>query len=116
MVEDGKLVYVGTCGSGLSEQTIAELFKKFEVLKNPDEALFDIKKHLKGREAVWLLPKLVCEVKFAEWTPSKVMRHPVFKRLREDKNIPFEQNQRRRQMYPQKKKAQIQSFSLKWKD
>ena len=112
MVEDGKLVYVGTCGSGLSEQTIAELFKKFEVLKS-DEALFDIKKHLKGREAVWLLPKLVCEVKFAEWTPSKVMRHPVFKRLREDKNIPFEQNQKKEKTdVSTKKESSNSEFSL----
>jgi bifunctional non-homologous end joining protein LigD len=89
MVDDGELTYVGTCGSGFSEQQIIELYHKFEVLKT-DEPVFEIRKHLKGREAVWLLPKLVCEVKFSEWTPTKVMRHPVFLRLREDKNLEFE--------------------------
>lgn len=89
MIDDGELIYVGTCGSGLSETQIKELYKKFEVLKTEDP-VFQIRKHLKGREAEWLTPKLVCEVKFSEWTSSNVMRHPVFLRLREDKTIPFD--------------------------
>lgn len=89
MVEDDELVYVGTCGSGFSEAQISELYNKFKVLET-DAPVFDIGKHLKGREAVWLMPKLVCEVKFSEWTPSKVMRHPVFLRMREDKTMVFD--------------------------
>lgn len=89
MVEDGELIYVGTCGSGLSEQQIDDLYRKFEVLKT-ETPVFQIHEHLKGREAVWLTPKLVCEVKFSEWTTSNVMRHPVFLRLREDKTIPVD--------------------------
>lgn len=89
MVEDGVLVYVGTCGSGFSEQQITALYHKFEVLKTVEPA-FEIRQHLKGRVAVWLVPKLVCEVKFSEWTPASVMRHPVFLRLREDKALEFE--------------------------
>ncbi|TDU34462.1 bifunctional non-homologous end joining protein LigD [Gelidibacter sediminis] len=89
MVEDDELVYVGTCGSGFSENQISELYNKFKVLET-DTPIFDITKHLKGRKAVWLVPKLVCEVKFSEWTPSRVMRHPVFLRMREDKTIAFD--------------------------
>jgi bifunctional non-homologous end joining protein LigD len=33
----------------------------------------------------WLIPKLVCEVKFTEWTSEGEMRHPVFLGLRIDK-------------------------------
>lgn len=89
MVEDDVLVYVGTCGSGFSEQQMAELYLKFEVLKK-EHPTFKIRQHLKGRQAIWLIPKLVCEVKFSEWTPAHVMRHPVFLRLREDKALEFE--------------------------
>ncbi|MBJ7880528.1 DNA ligase D [Gelidibacter salicanalis] len=89
MVEEDELIYVGTCGSGFSEQQLTELYHKFEVLET-DTPVFEIRQHLKGREAVWLLPKLVCEVKFSEWTPSNVMRHPVFLRMREDKTLEFE--------------------------
>ena len=92
MVEEGELIYVGTCGSGFSEEKISDLYHKFEVLET-DTPNFEIAQHLKGREAVWLLPKLVCEVKFSEWTPANIMRHPVFLRLREDKTIPFDSPQ-----------------------
>lgn len=94
MVEDGVLVYVGTCGTGFSETQINDLYNKFEVLKT-DTPAFEIGQHLKGREAVWILPKLVCEVKFSEWTPSNIMRHPVFLRLREDKSIGFDAFEKR---------------------
>jgi len=30
-------------------------------------------------------PKLVVEVRFAEWTPDRLVRHPSFLRLRDDK-------------------------------
>ena len=33
----------------------------------------------------WLIPKLVGEVKFTEWTSKSEMRHPVFLGLRIDK-------------------------------
>ena len=33
----------------------------------------------------WLVPKLVGEVKFTEWTSESEMRHPVFLGLRTDK-------------------------------
>jgi bifunctional non-homologous end joining protein LigD len=33
----------------------------------------------------WLIPKLVGEVKFTEWTNEPEMRHPVFLGLRTDK-------------------------------
>ncbi|MBI0401570.1 DNA ligase D [Cyclobacterium marinum] len=114
MVEEGQLTYVGTCGTGFSEEQLTEMYFKFEVLKTKNP-VFNIRKHLKGREAVWLIPKLICEVKFSEWTSSKVMRHPVFLRLREDKNLNFEPNQ-----IPLKKTASKKTgedaFSLKVDD
>ena len=36
-------------------------------------------------KAVWLEPKLVCEVSFAEMTNDGVMRHPSFNGMRDDK-------------------------------
>jgi bifunctional non-homologous end joining protein LigD len=35
----------------------------------------------------WVEPELVAEVKFTEWTPDGVLRHPVFVRFREDKEV-----------------------------
>ena len=36
-------------------------------------------------DTTWLIPKLVGEVKFSEWTSDGEMRHPVFLELRTDK-------------------------------
>lgn len=109
MVKEEELQYVGTCGTGFSEQQITELYHKFEVLKT-DTPVFEIGKHLKGREPVWLLPKLVCEVKFSEWTPSDIMRHPVFLRLREDKTIEFDAPETR--VSPKQVASSHSEFSL----
>ncbi|HHY38849.1 MAG TPA: hypothetical protein GX507_08000 [Clostridia bacterium] len=35
----------------------------------------------------WVEPELVCEVKYTEVTPDGVLRHPVYVRLRPDKNV-----------------------------
>jgi len=36
-------------------------------------------------DTTWLIPKLVGEVKFPEWTSEGEMRHPAFLGLRTDK-------------------------------
>jgi bifunctional non-homologous end joining protein LigD len=45
-----------------------------------------ILRHVAAENATtWLIPKLVGEVKFTEWTSEDEMRHPAFLRLRSDK-------------------------------
>jgi bifunctional non-homologous end joining protein LigD len=34
----------------------------------------------------WLKPKLVCQVRFSEWTDDSKLRQPVYLSLREDKD------------------------------
>ena len=34
----------------------------------------------------WVRPKMVCQVKFTEWTRDDRLRQPVFLGIREDKN------------------------------
>jgi bifunctional non-homologous end joining protein LigD len=34
----------------------------------------------------WIRPKLVCQIKFNEWTRDHRLRQPVFLGLREDKD------------------------------
>src|SRR6185503_19118360 len=38
-----------------------------------------------GREDHWVEPKLVCEVRFTEWTADGGLRHPAYLGLRGDK-------------------------------
>jgi bifunctional non-homologous end joining protein LigD len=81
--QNNKLVYVGHTGSGFNQKSLEELYKKLKPLivsKSP----FD--NPPKGNMPVtWVKPKLVCEIKFTEWTKDNVARHPIFMGLREDK-------------------------------
>ncbi len=86
MFKEGRLKYVGNCGTGFSGKEQKELLKKLQPLRIEDSP-FDTKIALKGRVPIWVKPKLICEVKFSEWTKAGKMRHPVFKGLREDKTV-----------------------------
>jgi bifunctional non-homologous end joining protein LigD len=75
--------YAGHVGTGFTHATLKELHSELWPLRT-DASPFA------GRvkdEAVttWVKPKLVAEVKFAEWTEAGEMRHPVYLGLREDK-------------------------------
>ncbi|QYA24231.1 DNA ligase D [Gramella sp. MT6] len=92
--KDGKLTYVGNCGTGFSNSQQKELHKKMKELKTV-KSPFSKDPNLKGRKANWILPELICEIIFSEWTKAGRMRHPVYKGLREDKiatEITVEQN------------------------
>lgn len=87
MWDQDTLTYVGNCGTGFSQAGMKALAKQFE-LRTRKTSPFPEKINLKGREPVWLKPELLCEVSFTEWTKTRMMRHPVFKGLREDKTLP----------------------------
>ncbi len=77
-----KITFAGGVGSGFDGKSLAKLMN----IMNPlitEKCPFP--KYIpNGRKAKWLKPKLVAEVKFANWTKDKKLRAPVFIRLRED--------------------------------
>jgi bifunctional non-homologous end joining protein LigD len=88
--EGKKLVYIGHSGSGFNDKDLKSLWQRFQPLiidKCPFERIPPT-----NQPAVWLRPQLVCEVKFSEWTKDKILRHPIFAGLREDKNASTEKN------------------------
>ncbi|TDP00273.1 DNA ligase D [Flavobacterium sp. 245] len=78
-----RLQYIGKCGTGFSESTLKELYTKLEPLFISESPLSE-KINLRD-EIQWVKPKLVCQVKFSEWTQDKNLRHPVYLGLRIDK-------------------------------
>jgi bifunctional non-homologous end joining protein LigD len=79
--------WVGNVGTGFGERTIEELLAKLEPLrrdKSPFALVPKMPKVKKG-DVVWVEPKLVAEVEFAEWTHDGHLRAPSFQGLREDK-------------------------------
>lgn len=79
---DADFIYAGKVGSGYSESILADLEKKLSKLNRATPAFINPPK-MKG--AHWVKPELLAQVKFAEWTETGSMRHPVFLGLREDK-------------------------------
>ncbi len=76
------LRYAGKVGTGFSNVTLADLAKRLSKLVT-DEPPVD--NPPRNKDAIWVEPKLVCEVRFSEWTKDGILRHPSFQGLRLDK-------------------------------
>ncbi|RYY85300.1 MAG: DNA ligase D, partial [Chitinophagaceae bacterium] len=80
---DGVFVYVGHSGSGFNKKSLEELYNKMLPLAT-EECPFE-KCPKANMPVTWVKPKLVCEIKFTEWTREGIARHPIFMGLRSDK-------------------------------
>jgi bifunctional non-homologous end joining protein LigD len=80
----GRLIYIGHVGTGFTERTLKELHAKLAPLATPRSPFAEEPKT--NMPVTWVAPRLICEVKFSEWTAEGLMRHPVFLGLREDKS------------------------------
>ncbi|MGH7929327.1 MAG: DNA ligase D, partial [Candidatus Binatia bacterium] len=84
LYQGGKLVYVSKVGTGFDSKTLRSIWEKMQPLRrstSPFQA-----KSPRGRGHSWVEPKLVCEVRFSDWTDDGGIRHPAFLGLRADKN------------------------------
>jgi bifunctional non-homologous end joining protein LigD len=76
-------VYAGHVGTGFDQAALKSLYETMQALRI-DKKPFD-QKVKDEHTTTWLIPKLVGEVKFTEWTSEGEMRHPAFLGLRSDK-------------------------------
>jgi bifunctional non-homologous end joining protein LigD len=81
--EKGRLIYSGRVGTGFNDETLAELKNRMDAIKTGDYPFAT--RPPDSAAVTWLRPKMVAEVKFAEWTQESYLRAPVFLRLRDDK-------------------------------
>ncbi|HSA97435.1 MAG TPA: non-homologous end-joining DNA ligase [Acidobacteriota bacterium] len=80
---NGELVYIGHVGTGFTEQSLKELSLRLAPLATSKSPFARAPKT--NMPVTWVEPRLVCEVKFEEWTAEGLMRQPVFLGLRDDK-------------------------------
>jgi bifunctional non-homologous end joining protein LigD len=82
-----ELVWAGNCGTGFTQQETERLLRKLRPLERATSPFGSVPKMPKVRkgDVVWVTPKLVCEVEFAEWTHDGRLRAPSYKGLRDDK-------------------------------
>ena len=81
---DQCLRYVGHAGGGFDRESLRELRQRLDRLEQ-DRSPF-VETPRTNERAHWVKPKVVVEVRFAEWTSDQRLRQPIFLGVRDDKN------------------------------
>jgi DNA ligase D-like protein (predicted ligase) len=89
---DGKLIYAGRAGTGLSGAELERLWQRLRLLA-VDRMPLSVAPPRGSRfgsplvlsRVHWVRPEMVVEVSYAEWTPDGLLRHVVYLGEREDK-------------------------------
>ncbi|SNT49649.1 ATP-dependent DNA ligase [Rhodococcoides kyotonense] len=84
--DDGGLRYLGRVGTGFSDQALDRLSDELSPLETDVSPFTERLPTADRKDAVWVTPTLVGEVRFYEWTESMHLRHPSWRGIREDKN------------------------------
>ncbi len=82
LYDRGRLRYTGKVGTGYTQEMLRDLGAKVKLLRT-DKSPFDPPSPI--RDAVWVRPRLVAQIAYAEWTADGKLRQPAFLGLRSDK-------------------------------
>ena len=94
----GTLCYAGRVGTGFNDAQLGELKAMLDPIARvdapcagpataPGVAALPVSAIPDTSTTSWVNAECVCEVRFREWTPDGVLRHPTFLRLRNDKRV-----------------------------
>ncbi|SLN00168.1 ATP-dependent DNA ligase clustered with Ku protein, LigD [Brevibacterium yomogidense] len=81
---DGTLHYAGRAGSGFDDEELDALHTRLARMRRKTPAATDVPTEDR-RDATWVSPKLVGEVRHSGLTRDGRLRHPVWRGLRPDK-------------------------------
>jgi DNA ligase D-like protein (predicted ligase) len=89
---EGRLVYAGRAGGGISDAELERLWHRLQPLATPEMPL-DAPPPRTNRfgsplvlsRVHWVRPELVVEVKYLSWTDDNLLRQVIYQGLREDK-------------------------------
>lgn len=81
--DDGRLRHVTRVGSGFDRAMQDRIWAELLPLRRADSPFGESSP--RGRGSHWVEPRLVCEVRFTEWTADGGLRHPIFLGLRTDR-------------------------------
>ncbi len=83
--EDGTLRYAGRVGTGFDEDQLVALHARLAKLQRKTPPVDDVPR-ADQRDATWVSPKIVAEVRHSGRTRDGRLRHPVWRGLRPDKS------------------------------
>lgn len=76
--------YVGHVGGGFDKKKLESIYQLLQPLKTKSSPF--AKPPTTNEPVQWVKPKMVCDVKFSQWTADDRLRQPIFIGLRDDKN------------------------------
>jgi ATP-dependent DNA ligase len=90
--DEGKLIYAGRVGTGMSDKVLADLRRRLHPLARktsplsiPPPRSTRFGSRLVPSRVHWVEPKPVAEITYLTWTADNLLRHKVYVGLREDK-------------------------------
>ena len=94
--EGKELRFASKVGTGYSAKVLSAVHERMEPLRTAKCPFANLPTKRSGRwgqgitrsemgKCTWLKPRLVCQVRFTEWTRDGGLRHPAFLGMREDK-------------------------------
>jgi len=79
----GRLQYVGHMGGGFDREGLRTMRARLEKIERRTSPFAETPRT--NEPAHWVAPRVVVEVKFAEWTADDKLRQPIFLGVRDDK-------------------------------
>ncbi len=83
--DNNNLIYIGRTGTGMTQQEIKDLISKFYKLKRKNSPFFNKIDKKANEQIIFLTPKLVAQIQYAEITKESQLRQASYKGLRIDK-------------------------------
>jgi bifunctional non-homologous end joining protein LigD len=83
--EEGRLIYAGRVGTGFSEAIAVALYGRLAAIEATASPLAQRLPRSEAKGVRFVRPQLVAEIEYRGWTHDQLLRHAVFRALREDK-------------------------------